>query len=813
MTGYTRKGPNVFHGDWVPFIGQSPGIMRNLLFSLVLIGLMPCFLSAQSLQLGEIMNGESFVGFLPEQVTWSPDSETILFSWNPEKELIRQSYSWHSDRGIQKRSIDDIRDIPGSSWTWSASHARAVTSWQGDIYIWDHSTRSFRQLTSTTERESDPFFGKSDSEIGYAAGQNLYLLDLTKGTITQLTDLRKGNKKQDSHPSNQDRWLEQDQMQLSAILQSRNATELAQKELDEQIKPKRPRSIYVGDDRISGLSAGPSLRFFTWSQVHAASPKATEVPAYVTKSGYTADLQARPKVGHDQDLVTFHCYDRQRDTIYQIVIDSLPGIYQKPAFQAIYHTDSIPWNPVRRTPKPVIFHGPVWSAQGLALLDIKSLDHKDRWVAVYDPSVNKLLVIDHQHDDCWIGGPGIVSWTEMGGQMGWLDHGRAVWFLSEQTGYAHVYSHHLDSDRQTALTQGEFEVLDVQLSRDEKTFFLRANAEGPAEQHVYHLPASGGQLVRITDRPGNYEMVVSPDEKRLAIRYSFANLPWELYEMPNRAGAKMTRITQSTTAQFNAYNWRIPEIIHVPADDGVKVPARIYRPSNPNGAAVIFVHGAGYLQNVHNWWSSYYREYMFHNLLCDEGYTVLDMDYRASSGYGRDWRTAIYRHMGGRDLTDQVDGALFLVDSIGIDKDRIGIYGGSYGGFITLMALFKHPGTFACGAALRSVTDWAHYNDPYTANILNTPVEDSIAYRQSSPIYYAEGLVDPLVMLHGMVDVNVQFQDVVRLSQRLIELGKTDWELAVFPLEDHGFVEASSWKDEYRRIYELFRKHLSHPAH
>ncbi|MFK7935528.1 MAG: alpha/beta hydrolase family protein, partial [Saprospiraceae bacterium] len=268
--------------------------------------------------------------------------------------------------------------------------------------------------------------------------------------------------------------------------------------------------------------------------------------------------------------------------------------------------------------------------------------------------------------------------------------------------------------------------------------------------------------------------------------------------------------TTSVTEEFSSYNWRDPEIVRFMARDGAEVPARIYRPDSlkNNGAAVVFVHGAGYLQNVHKWWSSYYREYMFHNFLTDNGYTVLDIDYRASNGYGRDWRTAIYQHMGGKDLTDQVDGARFLASEYGVDENRIGIYGGSYGGFITMMAMFTEPDVFKSGAALRSVTDWAHYNHPYTSNILNTPAEDKEAYRKSSPIYHAEGLRGNLLMLHGMIDQNVQFQDVVRLSQRLIELGKDDWELAVFPLERHGFKEASSWTDEYKRIYKLFDQTL-----
>ena len=199
---------------------------------------------------------------------------------------------------------------------------------------------------------------------------------------------------------------------------------------------------------------------------------------------------------------------------------------------------------------------------------------------------------------------------------------------------------------------------------------------------------------------------------------------------------------------------------------------------------------------------------MFHILLVDYGYTVLDIDYRGSAGYGRDWRTAIYRYMGGKDLSDQVDGAKLLVEKFNVDPKRIGIYGGSYGGFITLMAMFTEPGVFAAGASLRPVTDWAHYNHPYTSNILNIPQADSLAYVRSSPIYHAEGLEGALLMCHGMIDTNVHFQDVVRLSQRLIELGKENWEVAIYPLEGHGFREPSSWTDEYRRIFKLFETHL-----
>jgi len=122
--------------------------------------------------------------------------------------------------------------------------------------------------------------------------------------------------------------------------------------------------------------------------------------------------------------------------------------------------------------------------------------------------------------------------------------------------------------------------------------------------------------------------------------------------------------------------------------------------------------------------------------------------------------------------------------------------------------MFKAPEVFKVGAALRSVTDWAHYNHGYTSNILNTPAEDSLAYVRSSPIYYAQGLKGALLMCHGMIDDNVQFQDIVRLSQRLIELGKDNWELSVYPVERHSFTEPTSWTDEYKRIFKLFEENL-----
>jgi len=360
------------------------------------------------------------------------------------------------------------------------------------------------------------------------------------------------------------------------------------------------------------------------------------------------------------------------------------------------------------------------------------------------------------------------------------------------------------------LTSGNWEVHNADVSNDKKSMYIVTNEVHPGERQLYKLNLKSLKKGKLTNQVGNSEITISPNQQHFAIRHSFSNKPWELYLLKNEKGAKESQITYSTTEEFKEYDWKIPQNITFKASDGVDVAARLYTPEGGSNAkpAVVFVHGAGYLQNAHKWWSGYYREYMFHNILVDNGYTVLDVDYRASKGYGRDYRTAIYRHMGGKDLSDQVDGVNYLVKELGIDKDNVGIYGGSYGGFITIMGMFNAPETFKSGAAIRSVTDWAHYHHAYTSNILNSPVTDSNAYQKSSPINFAEGLEGNLLMLHGMIDDNVHFQDVVRLTQRLIELKKDNFEMAIYPLERHGFVEPSSWTDEYKRIFKLFQTTL-----
>ena len=763
------------------------------------------------------------VGTAPSNPFWSDDARTLYFSWNPDRNRGDSLYKVTLTAGRSLAASKPEKVSPaerralrtGPSVVYNRARTQRLFEQQGDLFWVDLKTGRVRQLTNTVDAETDPLFSGDEQRVTFRrSGSNLFSIHLGTGELTQLTDFRPGSRKADPKLNDEEKFLKADQLRLSPVLAERKARKDEAERLSKLDRPKRPREIYLDDRQLVGAQLSPNGQFVTYRAIKSAvGAKTAQVPNYVTESGFTEEIPARTKVGAPLSSQEFFVYDLAQDTVRALSVKSLPGITDRPAFLA---------KPTKgdtaRKARPVVFSSAVWSDDSrVCVVVIRSTDNKDRWIMRLDPATLALTLLDRQHDDAWIGGPGIGG-SFSPGSMGFLADNHTLWFQSEADGYSHLYTvDALAPATRQQLTTGKFEVQQAQLSNDKRFFFLQTNEVHPGEQHWYRMAVTGGPRTRLTTMPGANDVTIAPDESRMAIRYSSATQPWELYVQPlepaagtraKTAALAPLRLTDSQTDFFKQYPWREPSYVTIPAGDGQLIYGRLYKPDKANGKAVVFVHGAGYLQNAHKWWSQYFRGYMFHNLLVDKGYTVLDIDYRASAGYGRDWRTGIYRHMGGKDLTDHTDAAAWLVKNHGVDAGRIGIYGGSYGGFITLMAMFTTPDVFKAGAALRPVTDWAAYNHPYTANILNEPQTDSLAYRRSSPINFAEGLKNHLLICHGVVDVNVHFQDAIRLTQRLIELKKENWELAPYPVEDHGFVEPTSWMDEYKRILKLFEERL-----
>jgi dipeptidyl aminopeptidase/acylaminoacyl peptidase len=770
------------------------------------------------LTVDSIMRGPELVGFAPTGVRWSGDSQRVYFEWRRPGEDEASTYVLPREGGEPRRLSDDERKLaPPPGGVWDRARRRVLFVDDGDVVLVDSVTGMRRQITRTADREENPRWARNESHVTFVREGSLYVVPIDPGAgdlVTQLVET--GAKKPDPRLTDSQKYVKAEEEKLIEFVREQAARrKRAEKKQEAASLPKieLPEGQTAADLMLS--SDGTHVFAIVTERPRAA--KAAIVPSYVTESAYTEDIQTRTFVGDAQTRATLAILNlKTRKTVWA---DGGFAGERKPR----------PAPPAGPAPEPTAGKpGPVLREIGWSMPTVstdgrytvgyaRSLDNKDRWIVLLDPETGGSRLLDWLHDGAWIrevrGGFGGFGG---GGVAEFLPDDRRIWFVSEKDGWAHLYTIDVTATepRATQLTSGRWEITSAELAPDRQHFSFVSTEEHPGERHLYSLGLDGGARTKVTAQTGGHNPEVSPDGALVADVYSYSNKPPELYLMKNQPGAPMTQITTTPIEAWRSFAWADPKVITFKARDGVPVYARLFTPEmlgakrDPARPGVIFVHGAGYAQNAHRYWASYFREYMFHNLLAARGYVVLDVDYRASSGYGRDWRTAIYRHMGGNDLDDIVDGAKYLAAAEKVDPARIGLYGGSYGGFITLMAMFTAPETFAAGAALRPVTDWAHYSHGYTSAILNQPQDDPEAYERSSPIYFAQNLRGALLICHGIVDTNVHFQDSVRLAQRLIELRKENWELAVYPVENHGFTEDTSWADEYKRILKLFETNL-----
>jgi dipeptidyl aminopeptidase/acylaminoacyl peptidase len=777
------------------------------------------------LNVDSIMRGPRLVGYPPTGVYWSQDSQRVYFRWKQaDEQRLKETSLYVVNRdgsGLRRLSDEEVKQAPPPGGELSKDKTMTVFTDEGDVFIYDHAKGARRQITRTVDAETNAHFTFDQKRIYFTRLNNLYVMSLDGGSFEQLTDIRSGGAAASASPAakgtdSQEYLKKEERGLIDAVREKAEQREEQEKKRKEREK-RKSFSVPTGQNVVN-LNLAPNGKYViaTVSEPPSGS-KNTIVPNFVTESGYTEDIPGRTKVGDVQNRTRFVIIDAETGETKNV--DHGQKLPAGPPSQRTEMnpvstgsgSDRVEQSKTPPAPKDrdVQLSQLQWSEDGQnAVLMGRSADNKDRWVMLLDGTTGKTKILATVHDDAWVDGPGAFT-------LGWLPDNTHVYFESERDGFAHLYSVAITGGEPTQLTSGQFEVSDVRLSQDKTKFYFTSSEGSFFQRHLFSLPVGGGTRTQITGLPGQNQVDISPDETMLADVRSFSNKPPELYLFANKpwdekASASLKPVTNSPIPEFFTKDWIDPQLVSFKARDGATVWGRIYVPSNYKGGgpAVLFVHGAGYLQNVHRWWSSYYREYMFNHLLMEKGFVVLDIDYRGSAGYGRDWRTGIYRHMGGKDLTDHVDAVSYLVREHGVDPKRIGLYGGSYGGFITLMALFTEPDVFAAGAALRPVTDWAHYNNGYTSNILNLPQADTEAYKRSSPIYFANGLKGALLICHGMVDVNVNFQDTVRLVEKLIELRKENWEVAPYPVEDHGFEREESWADEYKRILKLFMENL-----
>ena len=754
--------------------------------------------------LDQAMAHPDWIGTPIESAWWSADSQSVFYRQKLSDSPVRATYQISAQNGQAARVENSVwAELDEASQNFDVTHSRAVFVRQGDVFVRTLSNKSLTQITKTTENESSAQFSADGKSILFQRGNDWFAW--RANGLTEPVLLLKAEKDPIKTPPVSDSTAHE--LRLIATLARQKADrETLKKDSENRSFNDSSDAVaatYLGNNvDISSSSLSPDARYaiVITTEKGADEGQLGKMPKYVTESGFEEFETVRTRVARNMPLAQkLWLIDVATQQVRELDFSVLPGITTDSLaeLRKAQKLEALKGNRAVRMDFPA-----VWSTDGSKLaLMVRAVDNKDRWLVGVDFAGAKLNTRHRLTDAAWI------NWSF--NEYGFLPNNQ-FWYLSEQSGYSQLYVG--EGKATKAITAGKFEVSSVQWNTAGTQAYFVCNRQWPGDYEVCQVNADGSDLKEVTALDGVEDFALSPDNQQIAIRYSSSYMPPQLALLNTQTGATK-KLTDTRTADFKARQFIQPEYVQVPSTHGAGVIwAKLYKPAQFEAGKkypiVMFVHGAGYLQNVSNRYPNYFREQMFHHLLVQQGYVVLDMDYRASEGYGRDWRTAIYRQMGHPELDDYLDGVDYMVANYQGDKTNVGVYGGSYGGFMSFMALFRAPDVFKAGAALRPVTDWTTYNHEYTANILNTPDVDPEAYKKSSPIEYVQNLKGALLISHGMMDDNVFYQDSVRLSQRLIEMKKHNWTMASYPLERHTYAQPESWYDQYRRIYELFENNL-----
>lgn len=772
------------------------------------------------LTMEQIMSDPDWLGRQPEDAFFSPLGDAMLYSRKREGSVIKDVYLTNTDYGNgNKVSLSDLHKYKYDQIIDDDDHEFVAYVFEGNLFIQMRETKEVKQLTRWSQGVRNIAY-MNDNAVSFQRGNAFFSIDVYSGKFTQHFEWSFDNKPIAVKPAKD--YIEQEQHKLIEYIQIQRKNRQDRHDYRQQLEQANASIMsshfYFDKNHINvAASISPDGAYaIVVTRDNIPTRDDTDImPDYIEENGRIAAKNVRQRVADAKPVShRVHFLDLKQNTQEEISFVNLPG-YNEDVLADVKRENAEAKGEtytINRLPRDIRLMSDMYATESpikwqdnaqYAALMLEAWDNKDRWIVTLDVNDPKFVTQHRLHDEAWI--------NYRMNQFGWFDESNTLYILSEQSGYSQIYTKPIDGDLQQ-ITKGRFVVDEVKLTKDDAFFYYKANKKHPGIYEIYRVATKGGEATALTDLNGMTDFKLSPNEDVLLLTHSKLAMPPELYTKTIATSEPASQLTNTVSEEFLSIDWAIPSIVPIKSSH-VEQPiySRVYTPKTESDTprrAVVFNHGAGYLQNAHLGWSAYFREFMFHSLLVSQGYVVLDMDFRASRGYGRDWRTAIYRQMGTPEVQDLKDGVDWLVENANVDRNRIGTYGGSYGGFLTFMALFNEPDLFQAGAALRPVSDWAHYNTAYTSNILNTPDIDPIAYQRSSPIYYAEGLTKPLLINAPMVDNNVFFVDVVRLVQRFIELEIVHFETAIYPVEPHGFVQPSSWLDEYRRIHKLFETNL-----
>lgn len=444
-----------------------------------------------------------------------------------------------------------------------------------------------------------------------------------------------------------------------------------------------------------------------------------------------------------------------------------------------------------------------WLPQGdgfwLLFLD-RSQQHAELVAYTLPLGSGRTLLVEQ--DDAWINVEDDILWAADG----------ALLFGSERSGFRHLYRLDPGSTVPVALTSGDWEVTQVLgLSSDQRYLYFTATEASPLERHLYRVPLAGGPIERLTRERGTHNLRAAAGCSGFLDTFSTASAPPELRLLDSQ-GRLLRRIPYDKPPKLERYQLGRVEFLTLTAGDGTRLYASLLKPAQFDPTkrypVIVYVYGGPHAQVVRDGWGG--RTQLFHHFLAQEGFLVFSLDNRGSTARGRHFERALLRRLGQVELQDQLVGVRWLSQQRFVDPKRIGIWGWSYGGYMTLYAL-THSDAFRAGAAVAPVTDWRLYDTIYTERYLKLPEDNPQGYRDSSPLYAAHQLQAPLLLAHGTGDDNVHWQNTLNFVQELIKADKP-YHLYLYPNRDHGIPGRSERIHLHTAILQHFRTHLASPV-
>jgi dipeptidyl-peptidase 4 len=399
------------------------------------------------------------------------------------------------------------------------------------------------------------------------------------------------------------------------------------------------------------------------------------------------------------------------------------------------------------------------------------------------------------------------------------DNKRFLW-SSERTGFRHFYIYDDSGKQLMQLTSGDWGISDLggfgpgamnHPAVDEKReyVYFTSNKDNVLETQLYRVSLNDRSLTRITKDAGSNTSRISPDLSSFINSYSNATTPTrqDLFRID---GTRVAVINEGKVPELAQYKLTPEEFVEVTADDGTKLHGSIIKPLDFDPSkkypVLIDVYGGPHVQLVRNSWGSF--GYLLHEVLAAKGYIIFTLDNRGSWGRGHAFETPIYHQLGKIELQDQLAGVKYLKALGYVDSARIGITGGSYGGYMTLEALFNAPGVFKAGIADAPVSDWKLYDTIYTERYMGRPQDNAEGYKNSSPVNEAGSLKGKLMLVHGTGDDNVHFANSVEVLNALIDSGLYPDQLMVFPGRGHGISDAAARALSIQRTMDFILKNL-----